>query len=115
MRLRAEMAVGVDRAVECWMSEIEQALTDIHLTSLGRLNAVREIVDEYKHLTGKVQLKSRTYLLDGAAERLTMDVDLVYSYLIDATWFFLGSWVVLLLTAGIVAFIPLAVVVVLIA
>jgi hypothetical protein len=35
-----------------------------------------------------------------------MDVDLVYSYLIDSTWFFLGSWVVLLLTAGIVAFIP---------
>jgi len=33
-----------------------------------------------------------------------MDVDLVYSYLIDFTWFFLGSWVVLLLTAGVVAF-----------
>jgi hypothetical protein len=33
-----------------------------------------------------------------------MDVDLVYSYLIDSTWFFLGSWVVLLLTAGVVAF-----------
>jgi hypothetical protein len=33
-----------------------------------------------------------------------MDVDLVYSYLIDSTWFFLGSWVVALLTAGAVAF-----------
>jgi hypothetical protein len=33
-----------------------------------------------------------------------MDVDLVYSYVIDSTWFFLGSWVVLLLTAGVVAF-----------
>jgi hypothetical protein len=33
-----------------------------------------------------------------------MDADLVYSYLIDSTWFFLGSWVVLLLTAGVVAF-----------
>jgi hypothetical protein len=33
-----------------------------------------------------------------------MDVDRVYSYLIDSTWFFLGSWVVLLLTAGVVAF-----------
>lgn len=57
--IAGEMAVGVDRAVECWMSEIDQALTDSHLTSLGRLNAVREIVDEYKRLTGKVQLKSR--------------------------------------------------------
>jgi hypothetical protein len=35
-----------------------------------------------------------------------MDVELVYSYLIDSTWFFLGSWVVLLLTAGVVAFGP---------
>jgi len=53
------MAAGVDRAVECWMSQIEQALTDEHLTSLGRLNAVREILDEYKRLTGKVQLQGR--------------------------------------------------------
>jgi len=37
-------------------------------------------------------------------EDVTMDVDLVYSYLIDSTWFFLGSWVVALLTAGVVAF-----------
>jgi len=55
----SEMAVGVERAVECWMSEIEQALTDMHLTSLGRLNAVSEILTEYKRLTGKAQLKSR--------------------------------------------------------
>jgi hypothetical protein len=33
-----------------------------------------------------------------------MNVDRVYSYLIDSTWFFLGSWVVLLLTAGVVTF-----------
>jgi len=33
-----------------------------------------------------------------------MDVDLLYSYLIDTAWFFLGSWVVALLTAGVVAF-----------
>ena len=58
--IASEMSVGVDRAVECWMSEIEQALTDIHLTSLGRLNAVCEIVNEYKQLTGKAQLKDRS-------------------------------------------------------
>jgi hypothetical protein len=57
--IASEIAVGVDRAVECWMSQIEHALTDVHLTSLGRLNAVREILDEYKHLTGKVQLQGR--------------------------------------------------------
>ena len=54
------MSVGVERAVECWMSEIEQAITDMHLTSLGRLNAVCEILAEYKHLTGKTQLQDRS-------------------------------------------------------
>jgi len=55
-----EMSVGVEHAVECWMAEIEDALTDMHLTSLGRLNAVCEIVNEYKHLTGKAELKDRS-------------------------------------------------------
>jgi hypothetical protein len=58
--IAAEMAIGVERAVECWMSEIEQAVTDIHLTSLGRLNAVCEILNEYRQLTGKVRLKDRS-------------------------------------------------------
>jgi hypothetical protein len=54
-----EMAGGVDRAVECWMSRIEQALEDTSLTSLGRLHAVKEIVEQYKKLTGKVELEAR--------------------------------------------------------
>jgi len=58
--IASEMSVGVERAVECWMSEIEQALTDTHLTSLGRLNAVCEIVNEYKQLTGKTHLRDRS-------------------------------------------------------
>jgi hypothetical protein len=33
-----------------------------------------------------------------------MSFDVVYSYLIDLTWFFLGSWVVLLATASVLAF-----------
>lgn len=57
--IAAEMASGVDRAVECWMSQIEQALTDMRLTSLGRLQAVKEIVERYKSLTGKAQLQGR--------------------------------------------------------
>ena len=57
--IAAEMAVGVETAVECWMSQIEEALTDVHLTTLGRLNAVSEILDEYKRLTGKVELECR--------------------------------------------------------
>ena len=54
-----EMAYGVETAVERWMAQIDLALTDMHLTTLGRLNAVREIVESYKHLTGKAQLHRR--------------------------------------------------------
>jgi hypothetical protein len=57
--IAGEMALGVDRAVEFWMSQIERALTDPHLTSLGRLSAVRGIVDDYKDVTGKVLLQGR--------------------------------------------------------
>lgn len=57
--IASEMAFGVERAVDCWMSQIEQALTDDQLTSLGRLNAVQDIVSNYKKLTGKTALASR--------------------------------------------------------
>ena len=50
-----EMIYGVETAVECWMTKIDLALADVHLTTLGRLNAVREIVESYKHLTGEIQ------------------------------------------------------------
>jgi len=36
-----------------------------------------------------------------------VNVDVLYSYLIESTWFFLASWVGLLLTAGVVAFSPI--------
>jgi hypothetical protein len=57
--IAGEMASGVDRAVECWMSQIDEALTDLKLTSLGRLQAVCQIVEKYKSLTGKTRLKGR--------------------------------------------------------
>ena len=57
--IASEMAHGIERAVDCWMSQIEQAITDVHLTSLGRLNAVTNIVGKYKSLTGRMQLAGR--------------------------------------------------------
>jgi len=57
--IASEMARGVERAVDCWMSQIENAITDVHLTSLGRLNAVTEILGKYKSLTGKIHLEGR--------------------------------------------------------
>jgi hypothetical protein len=57
--IASEMLSGVERAVECWMSQVESALTDARLTSLGRLNAARAVVEKYKDLTGKSQLRGR--------------------------------------------------------
>jgi hypothetical protein len=54
-----EMALGVETAVECWISQIECALSDVHLTTLGRLKAVQDVVDKYKQLTGKGELTSQ--------------------------------------------------------
>jgi hypothetical protein len=54
-----EMAYGVETAVECWMMQIELALADTSLSTVGRLQAVREVVENYKHLTGKVQIDCR--------------------------------------------------------
>jgi hypothetical protein len=55
-----EMTQGIQTAVDSWMTEIDLALTDTHLTTLGRLNAVREIVENYRHLTGQSQLDCGT-------------------------------------------------------
>jgi hypothetical protein len=38
---------------------VECALTDAQLTTVERLNAVRDIVDQYKALTGKHSLEHR--------------------------------------------------------
>jgi len=54
-----EMASGVETAVECWMAQIDEALADLHLTTLGRLNAVTQILANYKRLTGKEDLQRR--------------------------------------------------------
>jgi hypothetical protein len=42
-----EMQDGIERAVGFWMTQIEQALRDPGLTTLGRMNVVREIVNRY--------------------------------------------------------------------
>ncbi len=54
-----EMACGVNRAVDYWISQIDQALNDTQLTSLGRLYAIKDVVERYNRLTGKVGLEAR--------------------------------------------------------
>jgi hypothetical protein len=44
------------------MADVELALNDPALTTLGRMNAAKEVLDQYKNLTGKKQLQSRRVL-----------------------------------------------------
>lgn len=44
----AEMSDGITSAVEFWMTQLEDVLRDPHLTTLGRLNAVQEILKHYR-------------------------------------------------------------------
>lgn len=62
-----EMANGVQNAVDCWMTEIDLAVTDSKLSTLARLNAVREIIQNYKRLTGQEDLDCRTLPVLGSA------------------------------------------------
>ena len=60
--IAVEVASKIDVAVESWMAAVEQALNDPALTTLGRMNAAKEVLDQYKSLTGKQQLQSRKVL-----------------------------------------------------
>ena len=60
--IAVEVATKIDVAVESWMAAVEQALNDPALTTLGRMNAAKEVLDQYKNLTGKQQLQSRRVL-----------------------------------------------------
>lgn len=57
--IATEMSRGVELAVDRWMAEFESVLMDSTLTSLGRLNAVQEIVNGYNCMTGKSRMKIR--------------------------------------------------------
>jgi hypothetical protein len=54
-----ELFTGVEAAVECWMAEVEAALDSPRLTTLGRLQAIGDVVRRYKQITGKTELRRR--------------------------------------------------------
>ena len=60
--IAAEMASQVAVAVEYWMEQFDRVFNDPRLTTLGRVHALQEILDRYKRLTGKVQLRPRRTL-----------------------------------------------------
>ena len=55
----AELSSGIDAAVETWLAAVEHALNDPQLTTLGRMNAAKDVLEYYKQLTGKKQLRAR--------------------------------------------------------
>ena len=57
--IATKLASGIDVAVESWMAAMEHALTDPELTTLGRMNAAKEVLEGYKNLTGKKDLRPR--------------------------------------------------------
>lgn len=59
----AEMVSGVEKAVECWL--VRAGINRHAPDRLGRLNAVGEILEKYKRLTGKRQLQCRRVRADG--------------------------------------------------
>ena len=55
----AEMSDGIDAAMAWWMGKIERVMENNTLTTLGRLQAVKEIIAEYKNGIGETQLDCR--------------------------------------------------------
>jgi ubiquinone biosynthesis protein UbiJ len=57
-----EMSEGIDCAVEFWIGQIEQALDDPELTTLGRLYAVRAIVQTFRHQPTEMGFQADGYV-----------------------------------------------------
>ncbi len=54
--IAAEKILGLEIVVEAWMAQVEQALDDPKLTTLGRMYAVRDVVNRYRSTAGKSHL-----------------------------------------------------------
>jgi hypothetical protein len=52
-----EMSAGVERAVEYWLTQIDQILMNDKITTLGKLTAVQGVLRNYERLTGKGPLQ----------------------------------------------------------
>ncbi|MBS1852965.1 MAG: hypothetical protein JST79_18835 [Acidobacteria bacterium] len=47
-----EMAAGIHRAVDHWMGQVEAVFHDTRLTTLGRMHAIQDILEEYRQSIG---------------------------------------------------------------
>ena len=51
--IAAEMSQGINCVLNFWMLKIEEALHDPRLTTLGRMNAVHEVLQQYRRNSGE--------------------------------------------------------------
>jgi hypothetical protein len=51
--LAEEVSAGIRCGVDFWVSQIEAAFHNKHLTTLGRLQRIRDIVKEYRRSEGE--------------------------------------------------------------
>jgi hypothetical protein len=56
-----EMATGIHCAVEFWMTQIESVFDDSHMTTLSRLQAIKEILKNYRSEQAGKQIAGRGY------------------------------------------------------
>lgn len=57
----AEMSAGIDCAVEFWMSQIDAVFENNQITTLGRLQAIREILRTYRLSRGNGKTADHGY------------------------------------------------------
>jgi hypothetical protein len=52
-----EISSGIDRALTYWLGRIEVELVDQSLPTAERMAAIREIVQEYKQVSGREEIR----------------------------------------------------------
>lgn len=57
----AEMSAGIDCAVDFWMSQIDAVFENNQITTLGRLQAIREILRTYQLSRGSGKTADHGY------------------------------------------------------
>ena len=50
-----EVSSGIDRALNYWLGRIEVEVVDRSLTTSQRLDAIQQIVNEYKQMSGAIE------------------------------------------------------------
>lgn len=56
--IAAEIAGGIDEAIEYWLGRIERELMDRKLTPHEQLRAIGNVLREYKQVTGRLHFRS---------------------------------------------------------